>query len=441
MGKLRLTTAQALVKFLDNQYLEVDGVELKFVKGIFAIFGHGNVLGLGQALEQDSGDMRVYQGRNEQGMAHAATGFARQALRRQIIACTSSIGPGAANMITAAGTASANRIPLLLLPGDVFATRQPDPVLQQIEQSYDLSISTNDAFRAVSKYWDRITRPEQLMSACINAMRVLTDPAETGAVTLCLPQDVQAALDKARQEEPWPLAKNTLDLLWSNLSAAKEQDLPICQDTGMACVFVELGTDVHIDGSFEAAIHEGVRRGYTDGYLRKSIVADPLRRGNTGDNTPAAITVHLVDGEGCRITVAPKGFGSENMSRIQMLKPADGVEGFKKFVLDTVKLAGSNPCPPIVLGIGVGGSFDKVAYLAKKALLRPLDVPNPDPYYAQLEQELLAAINELGIGPQGFGGRTTCLGLAIEQMPTHVAGLPAAVNVSCHVTRRASAEL
>ena len=174
---------------------------------------------------------------------------------------------------------------------------------------------------------------------------------------------------------------------------------------------------------------------------RLSIVADPLRRGNTGDNTPAAITVHLVDGEGCRITVAPKGFGSENMSQIKMLKPADGVEGFKKFVLDTVKLAGSNPCPPIVLGIGVGGSFDKVAYLAKKALLRPLDVPNPDPYYAQLEQELLTAINGLGIGPQGFGGRTTCLGLAIEQMPTHVAGLPVAVNVSCHVTRRASAEL
>ena len=181
-----------------------------------------------------------------------------------------------------------------------------------------------------------------------------------------LPRDVQEALDKARAEEPWPLAKNTLDLLWSNLAAAKEEDLPICQDTGMACVFVELGTDVHIDGSFEAAIHEGVRRGYTDGYLRKSIVADPLRRGNTGDNTPAAITVHLVDGDGCTITVAPKGFGSENMSRIQMLKPADGVEGFKKFVLDTVKLAGSNPCPPIVLGIGVGGSFDKVAYLAKK---------------------------------------------------------------------------
>ncbi|ORM73470.1 3D-(3,5/4)-trihydroxycyclohexane-1,2-dione acylhydrolase (decyclizing) [Pantoea wallisii] len=191
MGTIRLTTAQALVKFLDNQYLNVDGVETKFVKGIFAIFGHGNVLGMGQALEQDSGDLVVHQGRNEQGMAHAAIGFARQSLRRQIIACTSSVGPGAANMITAAATATANRIPLLLLPGDVFATRQPDPVLQQIEQSHDLSISTNDAFRAVSKYWDRVSRPEQLMTACINAMRVLTDPAETGAVTLSLPQDVQ----------------------------------------------------------------------------------------------------------------------------------------------------------------------------------------------------------------------------------------------------------
>ena len=191
MGTIRLTTAQALVKFLDNQYLNVDGVETKFVKGIFAIFGHGNVLGLGQALEQDSGDLVVHQGRNEQGMAHAAIGFAKQSLRRQIIACTSSVGPGAANMITAAATATANRIPLLLLPGDVFATRQPDPVLQQIEQSHDLSISTNDAFRAVSKYWDRVSRPEQLMTACINALRVLTDPAETGAVTIALPQDVQ----------------------------------------------------------------------------------------------------------------------------------------------------------------------------------------------------------------------------------------------------------
>ena len=191
MKTVRLTVAQALVKFLDNQYIEFDGKEIKFIEGIFSIFGHGNVLGLGQALEQDSGDLIVRQGRNEQGMAHVATGFAKQKLRKQIYACTSSVGPGAANMLTAAATATANRIPLLLLPGDVFATRQPDPVLQQLEQFHDLTISTNDAFRPLSKYWDRINRPEQLMTACINAMRVLTDPAETGAVTICLPQDVQ----------------------------------------------------------------------------------------------------------------------------------------------------------------------------------------------------------------------------------------------------------
>jgi 3D-(3,5/4)-trihydroxycyclohexane-1,2-dione acylhydrolase (decyclizing) len=192
MKTTRLTMAQALVKFLDNQYVEVDGVESKFVAGVFTIFGHGNVLGIGQALEQDSGQLVVHQGRNEQGMCHAAIGFAKQHLRRKIYACSSSVGPGAANMLTAAATATANRIPLLLLPGDVYASRQPDPVLQQIEQFHDLSISTNDAFKAVSKYWDRINRPEQLMSAALNAMRVLTDPAETGAVTLALPQDVQA---------------------------------------------------------------------------------------------------------------------------------------------------------------------------------------------------------------------------------------------------------
>lgn len=191
MSTTRLTMAQALVRFLDNQYVEVDGVQSKFVEGIFTIFGHGNVLGIGQALEQDSGDLVVHQGRNEQGMCHAAIGFAKQHLRRKIYACSSSVGPGAANMLTAAATASANRIPLLLLPGDVYASRQPDPVLQQIEQFHDLSISTNDAFKAVSKYWDRINRPEQLMSAALSAMRVLTDPAETGAVTLALPQDVQ----------------------------------------------------------------------------------------------------------------------------------------------------------------------------------------------------------------------------------------------------------
>lgn len=256
-----------------------------------------------------------------------------------------------------------------------------------------------------------------------------------------LPQDVQAALEKAREEEPWPLAKNTLDLLWSNLSAAKEKDLPICQDTGMACVFIELGQDAHISGDLTEAVNEGVRRGYEKAFLRKSITADPLQRVNTGDNTPAFLTVHLVPGSGCRITVAPKGAGSENMSRLAMLKPADGVEGVKKFVLDTVEQAGANPCPPIVLGIGIGGSFDHCAALAKKALLRPLDKPNADPYYAALEKELLDAINATGFGPQGFGGATTCLGVAIEQKPTHVACLPVAVNISCHVTRRASREV
>lgn len=253
-----------------------------------------------------------------------------------------------------------------------------------------------------------------------------------------LPADVAAALEACRAAEPWPLAGETLDLLRDNLTQARDRDLPICQDTGMACVFVELGQEVHIEGNFEEAIHEGVRRGYGQGYLRKSMVADPLRRVNTGDNTPASITLRLVPGDRCAVTVAPKGFGSENMSRLGMLKPADGVEGVKRFVVETVRLAGSNPCPPVVLGVGVGGSFDKVAALAKHALLRPLDQPNPDPFYAQLEGELLEEINALGIGPQGFGGRTTCLGLAIETAPTHVAGLPVAVNVSCHVTRRAA---
>ncbi|PEE79227.1 3D-(3,5/4)-trihydroxycyclohexane-1,2-dione acylhydrolase (decyclizing) [Bacillus toyonensis] len=191
MQTVRMTTAQALVKFLNQQYVEFDGEQQKFIKGIFTIFGHGNVVGLGQALEEDAGELEVYQGRNEQGMANAAMAFAKQRHRKQIMACTSSVGPGSANMITSAATASANNIPVLILPGDVFATRQPDPVLQQIEQTHDLSISTNDAFRAVSKYWDRVNRPEQLMTAMIQAMRVLTNPADTGAVTICLPQDVQ----------------------------------------------------------------------------------------------------------------------------------------------------------------------------------------------------------------------------------------------------------
>ena len=279
-------------------------------------------------------------------------------------------------------------------------------------------------------------------------MKIISAAAITEVVArLCiqantrLPDDVAAALAKSRQEEPWPLARDILGLLWDNMELAGARELPICQDTGMACVFVELGQQVHINGDFEQAVHEGVRRGYGEGYLRKSIVADPLRRVNTGDNTPAAITLRLVPGDGCTITVVPKGFGSENMSRLAMLKPADGVEGVVRFVVETVRLAGPNPCPPIVLGVGVGGSFDKVAALAKHALLRPIGQPHPDPSYAALEARLLEEVNALGIGPQGFGGKTTCLGLAIEQAPTHVAGLPVAVNVSCHVTRRATARL
>ncbi len=279
-------------------------------------------------------------------------------------------------------------------------------------------------------------------------MREIKAAAVTEAVAaLCieanahLPADVEAALAAARAAEPWPLAKHTLGLLEKNLEMADQCALPICQDTGMAVVFAEVGQEVHIDGDFEAAVNEGVRRGYGEGYLRKSIVGDPLRRVNTGDNPPAALHLRLVPGDKLRLTVAPKGFGSENMSRLAMLRPADGVEGVERFVLETVRLAGPNPCPPMVLGVGIGGSFDGVALLAKQALLRPLDRPNPDEYYAKLEIKLLAAVNELGIGPQGFGGKTTALGLAIEAAPTHVAGLPVAVNVSCHATRRASAEL
>lgn len=258
---------------------------------------------------------------------------------------------------------------------------------------------------------------------------------------LRLPPDVINAIERAEKAEPWDGAKRILSLLGDNVRIASEKTLPVCQDTGMACVFVELGQDVHIDGDFEEAVNNGVRRGYSEGYLRKSVVCDPLRRVNTGDNTPALLTVKLTRGDKMRITVMPKGFGSENMSALKMLKPADGVEGVKNFVLETVEKAGANPCPPIIVGVGIGGSFDKAAYLAKHALLRPVDEPNPDEYYAALESELLDKINALGIGPQGFGGKTTALAVLIEAMPTHVAGLPVAVNISCHATRRASASL
>ncbi len=258
---------------------------------------------------------------------------------------------------------------------------------------------------------------------------------------LRLPPDVINAIERAEKAEPWDGAKRILSLLGDNVRIASEKTLPVCQDTGMACVFVELGQDVHIEGDFEQAVNNGVRRGYGEGYLRKSVVCDPLRRVNTGDNTPALVTVKLTRGDKMRITVMPKGFGSENMSALKMLKPADGVEGVRNFVLDTVEKAGANPCPPIIVGVGIGGSFDKAACLAKHALLRPVNEPNPDEYYAALERELLDKIKALGIGPQGFGGKTTALAVLIEAMPTHVAGLPVAVNISCHATRRASASL
>lgn len=256
-----------------------------------------------------------------------------------------------------------------------------------------------------------------------------------------LPGDVACALHHAQKQEPFAPARELLDLLADNERIARETCMPICQDTGMAVVFVDVGQDVHINGSLEQAVNEGVRRGYTEGMLRKSVVGDPLRRVNTGDNTPAIVHTRLVEGEQVTITVAPKGFGSENMSRLQMLTPAQGVEGVKQFVLETVRMAGANPCPPMVLGIGIGGDFEGVALLAKRALMLPLGQCHPDPYYAALEQELLESVNATGIGPQGLGGRTTCLGLHILAGATHIAGLPVAVNVSCHVTRHQTAVL
>lgn len=251
-----------------------------------------------------------------------------------------------------------------------------------------------------------------------------------------LPEDVQGAIRRCRACEDWEIAQGVLDKIITNFEIAREENVPICQDTGMACVFLEIGQDVHIaGGDLREAVDEGVRRGYDKGYLRKSVVKDPVRRGNTGDNTPAMLYTEIVPGEQIKVTVGPKGFGSENMSAIRMFKPSAGIEGIKDFILETVETAGPNPCPPMVVGVGIGGTFDKCALLAKKALMRSTDERNPDPYYADLETEMLEKINKLGIGPQGFGGRTTALALNIETMPTHIAGMPCAVNINCHVTR------
>ncbi len=253
-----------------------------------------------------------------------------------------------------------------------------------------------------------------------------------------LTEDMKNALKNAVATEKSEVGKKILNQLQDNLKIAKEDMIPICQDTGMAVIFLEIGQDVHIEGaSIEDAVNEGVRQGYQEGYLRKSVVSDPILRENTKDNTPAIIHYAMVPGEEIKITVAPKGFGSENMSRIFMLKPADGIEGVKNAILTAVKDAGPNACPPMVVGVGIGGTFEKSAILAKKALTREVGVPSDIPYVRELEAEMLAKINGLGIGPGGLGGTTTALAVNINTYPTHIAGLPVAINICCHVNRHA----
>ena len=259
---------------------------------------------------------------------------------------------------------------------------------------------------------------------------------------MVLPSDLTALIAQSAEAETSAVASSVMNDLLLNLDAAKKLDIPVCQDCGMAVVFINIGQDVHfVGGDLEQAINEGVRRGYKDGFLRCSVVEDPLLRKNTGDNTPAVIHTRIVPGDKVEITVAPKGFGSENMSCLKMFTPAATREDIIEYVLDSIVKAGGNPCPPIVLGIGIGGDFEQCAYLAKKALMRSTNVRNSDPFYADLENELLEKINQLGIGPQGVGGMNTALAVNIEQMATHIAGLPVAVNINCHVTRHQSAEL
>ena len=287
-------------------------------------------------------------------------------------------------------------------------------------------------------YWQH----ERMGAVCVRELQAgtITDAVRRMSVTAnyVLPGDVRRCIDASLQREDWPQAKKTLGHIIENYMIAERESVPICQDTGVTCVFMELGQDVRVVGDLSEAIHEGVRQGTRDGYLRASLVGDPLRRVNTGDNTPAMIYYDIVPGDCCRITVVPKGFGSENMSAIAMLRPSDGLDGVKAFVVRAVEEAGPNPCPPVIVGVGLGGTFDKAALLAKKALLRPADDIHPDPLYANLERELLESINALGIGPQGFGGRTTALAVKVSAMATHIAGLPVAVNLNCHVARHVS---
>ena len=254
-----------------------------------------------------------------------------------------------------------------------------------------------------------------------------------------LPEDVKCAITGCRACEDGEIAKGVLDKIVENYEIADAQNVPICQDTGMACVFLEIGQDVHIaGGDLAEAVNEGVRRGYDKGYLRKSVVKDPVRRGNTVDNTPAMIYTEIVPGDQVKVTVGPKGFGSENMSRVVMLKPADGIEGVKAAILTAVKDAGPNACPPMVVGVGIGGTFEKCAIMAKQALTRPVNVHSAIPYVAEMEKELLENINKTGSGPGGLGGTTTALAVNINTYPTHIAGLPVAVNICCHVCRHST---
>ena len=257
-----------------------------------------------------------------------------------------------------------------------------------------------------------------------------------------LPADLEERICRCAECESAELPRSIMETLKANMQAARELDIPVCQDTGMAVVFAEIGQDVHfVGGSFEAAVNKGVARGYTEGYLRCSVVADPLRRVNTGNNTPAVIHTRIVDGSGVKLTVAPKGFGSENMSSVKMFTPSATREDIIDYVVDCARRAGSNPCPPMVLGVGIGGTFEQCALLAKTALCRSVSEPNCDEFYADMEKEILERVNSLDIGPQGFGGKTTALSIAIEARPTHIAGLPVAVNVGCHVTRHITVEL
>mgnify|MGYP000848853659 FL=1 len=255
-----------------------------------------------------------------------------------------------------------------------------------------------------------------------------------------LPKDLESCIECSVNTENSQIGKAILSDLCENMNAARELNIPVCQDTGMAVVFAEIGQEVHIiGGDFEDAVNEGVRQGYLEGFLRCSVVSDPIRRKNTGDNTPAVIHSRITAGDKIKLTAAPKGFGSENMSSIKMFTPSASIEDIINFVVEAVRTAGSNPCPPIVLGIGIGGDFEKCALLAKQALCRPVSQRNKDKFYADLEQQILKKVNELNIGPQGFGGTTTALAVNIEQYPTHIAGLPVAINVGCHVTRHKTA--